>query len=214
MGLVSAKTERMEYDLTSGLQRQWFEYVYLLTLACCFFSFWYGSLNFFKKNVQIQQRHRLLLRLGTISAWNLSYFYVLFGPRHKTQLFMASGLVLNLLALVLFWVTLLYVKNRAFSVIFSQKSPDFLHLEGPYKYIRHPFYTAYLFVYLSVILSLAVWPLQLLCLVLVIYYAFAARQEEAAFLKGPLAKQYLAYQSRTGMFLPRLIVLQHKNKAK
>lgn len=194
----------MEYNVTSGLQRLWVEYVYLLTLVLCFCSFWYGSLKFFKQNVQIRRRHRILLRLGTIATWNLSYFFILFGPQPKTQLIIALGSVLNLVALVLFWVTMLYVKNRVFSVIFSQKSPDFLHLEGPYRYVRHPFYTAYLFVYVSVILSLWVWPLQLLCLILITYYVFAARQEEACFLKGPLAEQYLAYQALTGMFLPRL----------
>jgi protein-S-isoprenylcysteine O-methyltransferase Ste14 len=193
----------MEYNLTSGWHRLWIEYVYLLTLILCFSSFWYGSLKFFKQNVQTQQRHRILLRFGTIVVWNLSYLVVLFGSQHKPQL-IAIGLMLNLLALVLFWVTMLYVKNRVFSVIFSQDGPTFLHLEGPYKYARHPFYTSYLLVYLGIVMSLSVWPLQLLCVFLIIYYVFAARQEEACFLKGPLAEQYLAYQSRTGMFLPRL----------
>ena len=100
---------------------------------------------------------------------------------------------------------LLGVQQRgALRLAFDAENPDTLVMEGPYKYLRHPFYTSYLIFWVG--WAIAIWsPWTLLPLaVLVSIYVVAAKGEEQKFSNSPLAAQYEAYRKRAGMFWPRL----------
>ncbi len=96
------------------------------------------------------------------------------------------------------------IRGRMFSIILSEDTPEFVHSEGPFAYIRHPFYASYLLWFWS---SAAIFPsLGTIgtSLAMVVYFQAVTRFEEAKFARSALAPQYGAYQRRTGRFLPRL----------
>lgn len=75
---------------------------------------------------------------------------------------------------------------------------------GPYRRVRHPFYTAFLLAFLGALLVLP-HPATLLAL----GYGAAALHttavgEERRLAAGEFGPQYVRYMSRTGRFLPRL----------
>ena len=114
------------------------------------------------------------------------------------------GLVIELASLALFWAAITASRNARLRLAFDRENPDTLVMEGPYKYLRHPFYTSYLVFWVG--WAIAIWsPWTLLPLaVLVAIYVVAAKGEEQKFSNSPLAAQYEAYRKRAGMFWPRL----------
>jgi protein-S-isoprenylcysteine O-methyltransferase Ste14 len=84
-------------------------------------------------------------------------------------------------------------------------APSALTSTGPYRFIRHPIYAAYLLCWLAGPFVTGHWWLLATVLFMGVLYYRAARQEEDSFLAGPLADQYRVYQGQTGMFLPRLV---------
>lgn len=86
---------------------------------------------------------------------------------------------------------------------FVPVTPACLVRRGPYRLMRHPIYTAYLLAWLAGAAAAGQpWLLLSVPLMGALYYR-AARQEERAFLDGPLAVEYQEYRRRTGMFVPR-----------
>jgi len=75
--------------------------------------------------------------------------------------------------------------------------------DGIYAYIRHPQYTGFLLITLGMLLEWATLPLLIMWPILVWLYTRLARREEAD-MKREFGGEYLDYQERTGMFLPRL----------
>ncbi len=75
--------------------------------------------------------------------------------------------------------------------------------EGPYRYVRHPLYTALFLGYLGTVLALQSWALTAWFPVFVASYLLFATEEENV-MEGGFGEAYRAYRRRTGMFLPRL----------
>ena len=73
---------------------------------------------------------------------------------------------------------------------------------GPYRYIRHPFYTSYNLTWVAGFVASGWWPLALGSLIMAAVYQRAAHEEESLFLASPLAGQYRDYKRRTGRYLP------------
>lgn len=88
--------------------------------------------------------------------------------------------------------------------IYSTNPPDFLLNKGPYKYIRHPFYSAYLLNYLGIALGSNNLLSFFIFLGIYFLYLRAAKQEEGKFLSSALCGEYLKYQAATGRFSPKI----------
>jgi protein-S-isoprenylcysteine O-methyltransferase Ste14 len=87
---------------------------------------------------------------------------------------------------------------------FSQVMPRRLVRAGPYRFVRHPIYTAYLLAWIAgPVLSGRPW-LVATALWMAAWYYRAARQEEGEFAAGDLAEEYKAYRDQAGLFLPDL----------
>ena len=76
---------------------------------------------------------------------------------------------------------------------------------GPYRYIRHPFYSAYILVLLSAMVCF-LHPVMLVvfgyaCLLL----GYTAAKEERNLLASRFGSGYANYRARTGRFLPRWV---------
>jgi protein-S-isoprenylcysteine O-methyltransferase Ste14 len=94
-------------------------------------------------------------------------------------------------------------RARKLGLAFAGQVSARLQTAGPYRLVRHPFYTSYLLAFAGG--ALAAWtPWVLPALAAgAVTYARAARAEEAGFLASPLADAYRDYARRVGRFVPR-----------
>lgn len=114
------------------------------------------------------------------------------------------ALALYLAALALSLAAARALRGRRLTLAFSSDTPRELIAHGPYRVIRHPFYTSYLLAWTAgPVATGEVW-LLLTVLAMGALYAVAARQEEAKFLNSSLSGAYRAYAASAGMFFPRL----------
>lgn len=81
--------------------------------------------------------------------------------------------------------------------------PRTLITGGPFRFVRHPFYLAYVLAWLAA--PVATWGpvITLFALIQIATFIVAARREERQ-LEGLFGEGYRAYKARTGMFLPYL----------
>jgi protein-S-isoprenylcysteine O-methyltransferase Ste14 len=88
--------------------------------------------------------------------------------------------------------------------IFDGGLPQGLATDGPYKYVRHPFYTSYIVFWSGWALATgSIWSfIPVLCLTA--FYVRAASQEEKLLMAAPFSKAYREYRSRTGFMLPKI----------
>jgi len=132
-------------------------------------------------------------------------FVGLFYRRNEIELnpwLTVVGVAGLLASLVLFEWARRAVSGRLFSYIFSSDTPQFICSEGPFAYIRNPFYASYLLAMLS---TAVMWPTVWrfgLVLAMLGYFTGAAMYEEHKFARSAIAAEYAQYKARTGRFLP------------
>jgi protein-S-isoprenylcysteine O-methyltransferase Ste14 len=118
--------------------------------------------------------------------------------------FLACGLViLNAAALTTLW------SHRSLGNYWSgdlETKPDHQVVHsGPYRWIRHPQYSSYLFLTFGLFLTTGNWLVS--ALVFLYFSAVAARSwKEEAMLLDRLGRNYALYRSRTGRFLPKILL--------
>jgi protein-S-isoprenylcysteine O-methyltransferase Ste14 len=115
------------------------------------------------------------------------------------------GLVI---ALLLFEWARRTVRGHYFSWIFSSDTPTFLCTDGPFAYVRNPFYTSYL---LTMAATLMIRPgvyRAAVFLAMMVYFVAAALHEERKFGRSAIAADYARYKERTGRFLPKLSAMR------
>jgi protein-S-isoprenylcysteine O-methyltransferase Ste14 len=96
------------------------------------------------------------------------------------------------------------VQGKTFTYAYSNDTPQFLLTEGPFAYIRNPFYTSYLLSYAgAAILFPGIETLVVLC-VMALFFAKTAHHEERKFQRSALSSDYEAYRRGTGRFMPKL----------
>ncbi len=139
------------------------------------------------------------------SAVSLAFFawfvWRLFGPSIAAAWPVALALFIGSM-MVFGWAVRSTQKDRP-TLAFTEDAPSFLLHDGPYRYVRHPFYLSYLMFWLGTALATTgVWP-WLVPLLMLAIYAHAAKREEQKFARSDLAAAYRAYCVKAGMFLPR-----------
>jgi len=75
---------------------------------------------------------------------------------------------------------------------------------GPYAYVRHPFYLAYLLVFLAGAIVTDQWSAWIGPAVLTVIYHGTAHAEEKLILASDHQESYQRYQKNTGMLLPKV----------
>jgi protein-S-isoprenylcysteine O-methyltransferase Ste14 len=138
----------------------------------------------------------LVLSLGTIAVW-------IFAPR-ATPLQSAIALALAFSAGLLFTSALGATRNRNFGVVFGGTVPGAVIEVGPYRYIRHPLYTAYMLNWAGCAVLSGSLLIGAASVLIAVLYVMAARGEERDLLNSDLGATYAAYKRKTGLLLPRL----------
>lgn len=94
------------------------------------------------------------------------------------------------------------VRERRFHIAWSGEVPAEVCADGPYRWVRHPFYLAYMIAFLALPVALPKLAALAAFLFNVALYAHAARRDERDLAASPLAQAYARYKGRTGMFIP------------
>lgn len=130
--------------------------------------------------------------------------WVMYTGNYDTYNLVFTSMI-NCFAFIVFLLASRSTKKNKFDIIFSKAAPDKVHVEGPYRWVRHPFYTSYILCYLSVVFFTQNLIVALMGLLLVITYIIAAKDEEANLLGSNFGDKYKEYKSKTGMFFPKLL---------
>lgn len=125
-------------------------------------------------------------------------------PELLTAWGVAIGCAGLIASLILFEWARRTIRGRHFSYIFSSDTPDFICTDGPYAFIRNPFYVSYLLAMISTAVMMPTLFRAAIVAAMMIYFTAAAMWEERKFARSALATEYARYKARTGRFLPRL----------
>lgn len=106
----------------------------------------------------------------------------------------------------LFWYSHSTI-GHYWSIQVRLKAEHQLVTRGPYRYIRHPLYTALFLGYLGTLLAQQSWMLLAWFPVFVASYLLFATEEENV-MEDAFGETYRAYRRRTGMFLPKWAALR------
>lgn len=114
------------------------------------------------------------------------------------------GLGLESASLWLFWAAIFASRKARLRFAFDVENPHSLVTHGPYRYVRHPFYTSYVIFWVG--WGVATWSILAVVPVagLIAIYVIAARDEEKKFAATALSGDYEAYRQGAGFFTPRL----------
>jgi protein-S-isoprenylcysteine O-methyltransferase Ste14 len=108
------------------------------------------------------------------------------------------------IALLLFEWARRTVRGQYFSWIFSTDTPTFICTDGPFAYVRNPFYTSYLLTMAAPVIMQPGVVRAAVFLAMVVYFVAAALHEERKFARSTVAAEYARYKASTGRFLPKL----------
>ncbi len=176
------------------------EILVLVLGSVCFGCFVWGTVKHFVWQGQ-----------GSRGAWTVSLLswvafliFVVEVLRRGTTRWWLYGLAMFLISLLLWLWTLRTTRHSPPTLAFTGDNPTQLFKDGPYRWIRHPFYTAYLsFWFGGLVVDGSLASAMCVAVIGCIYLA-AAIHEERKFSGSCLAGSYHAYAAATGMFLPRL----------
>jgi protein-S-isoprenylcysteine O-methyltransferase Ste14 len=175
----------------------------VLSAASCFASFLWSIRYFFKSSKQLSGGMKGVALFGAIfMAWQMGL--LLLSPAKESGWGLLA-LALYLFSLVLFWWSIRVNLNQPLTYAYDLDQPRHLVQEGPYRLLRHPFYTAYSLTWMAGVLATEEPWLLSSVLVMGLFYWKAALQEEQKFMASSLGADYQKYRAQTGMFLPRFL---------
>lgn len=102
---------------------------------------------------------------------------------------------------LLFWVHRTLGRNFAAPGIIQQRQT--LITNGPYHWVRHPMYTTFFIISVTVALVSANWMIIMMCLLFGILLPSIVQTEEQTLLEK-FGESYRVYMEHTGHFFPRL----------
>ena len=181
------------------------KYLYLAIAVVTFGSYIYSVTGFFRPEKEVMTRDYQILRLASVITWALSLRAIYFFDLELNGLFpLYVGIVCISLSLLFFWYTARHIGRHSFSIVFSKDTPKHHVSDGPYSYVRHPFYTGYILNYYSLALCMFSVEALVCAIVMNLIYYRAAKIEEDKFLSSVHKESYHLYQTKTGMLIPRV----------
>lgn len=184
----------------------WQAVIPAILLVGCLASFSWSVRRFFTRPAGFTASMKAITVSATVFGL-LHLYAILTGPNLTVGRSLA-GAALYLVSGALFWWTIKTSIHRPLSAAFSPDAPEHLVQSGPYRFIRHPFYTSYLLTWIAGCLVAGQWWLLLTVAWMLITYIQASTVEERKFLRSPLSDAYRQYRRHTGRFIPNLIRLR------
>lgn len=170
------------------------------TAIICLGSFIYGMQSFFVKP------DRLNLGMSAVYVFNFIFGALHIGAItfcfHYNPLNNAFGILLYLTAIFIFWWAISVNRKKHLTFAFSSDLPEHLVTTGPYRWIRHPFYFAYLCAWIAGATAISDYRLLVAFFVTLWLYWRAAKEEEDKFYLSSLNVEYSLYKEQAGMFWP------------
>ena len=163
--------------------------------AIYFRELWVAARSFTRLGFSI---NAALLGLSYGCIVNQTQFAGLYSPG------IILGAPLLLAALVLLEWAGHSIRGRFFSYIGNHDIPKFVFQQGPFAYIRHPFYTSYWLSHTAVALMFPNLVTAFIAIGTFMLLWLTAAFEERKFASSTVAEEYRKYSDRTGRFLPRV----------
>lgn len=168
----------------------------------CFAAFSWGVKGHFRSTGAMPPGMKLTSALSLAGfAWFLWHLTSGVSQAWPVALVLFAG------ALGVFTWAILATRRTPPTLAFDTDQPSFLLHHGPYRFVRHPFYLAYLIFWVGTAAAaqtMLAWATPALMAML---YFHAATREEQKFATSELSTAYAAYRAKAGMFLPRLSAL-------
>ncbi len=134
---------------------------------------------------------------------SLAYLGGVIFLQPRSDAFVIAGIVMYAAAVAVFLAAIEAAdRTRLQRMYVDQPLPDRLITDGPYRWVRHPFYFGYISGALAPVVAMDHLLMPLLSIVVVAITVSAAFREERIWLASPRAEAYRQYRRRTGMFLP------------
>ncbi len=144
---------------------------------------------------------RVIHDAGTVLSLAHLAGVVLLPPR--SDFWAAAGIVLYSLAVAVFLAAIESAKRTRLQRGFvDEPLPDRLITDGPYRWVRHPFYASYILGAVAAPVAINSVGLTLIAVTMIVLTVIAAVREERVWLRRARAASYRAYRTTTGMFLP------------
>ncbi len=178
------------------------KYVYAISCVVTFFHFGTSVLNVFVPHKEHHQLGYTLLKIGNVLTW-ISTLALIFMVENLDPMALWAGSLVQV-GCLLFFLKLKKLTKKKLTIAFSLDAPKQVFRMGPYKYIRHPYYTCYLLSYLSVLLVIPHALTAFNFLFMAAIYIWAAKMEEKKFSSTELQSEYQKYRAEAGMFWPSL----------
>ncbi len=176
-------------------------------LLLCFGSFGWGMRRFFRQPAGSTAGMKLISTCGIV--FSVLHLVAVLWPGSVAGLRAPFAALLYLCALALFWWALASNRRNPLSAAFSPDAPAHLVEEGPYRLVRHPFYSSYLLTWIAGVVATAnLWLLPTAVIMFFIYFR-AAKFEEGKFSTTALAPEYRAFRESTGLFVPNPLKMLH-----
>jgi protein-S-isoprenylcysteine O-methyltransferase Ste14 len=144
-------------------------------------------------------------QLGQYSFVSVMVCVLFFGFYQSLVWYLAlCGAGLALSSLVLYESTRRTVIDRNFYTGLGGEVPSAVCENGPYQFVRHPFYLSYMVAFLGALVAFPSLVTAAVCVLDIALFIYMAVDDERVLLCSGLAGDYEAYRRQVGMFLPRL----------
>jgi protein-S-isoprenylcysteine O-methyltransferase Ste14 len=171
-----------------------------LCAGFCFSSFVWGMVRHFRR---LGKRSRTMLWTALLAACSAVLQITALCRLAKPSVgSLLPALALYGVSAILFWRAVGVTRGKLAACGQGALTREVI-TAGPYRFIRHPFYTSYNLTWIAGFAATGWWPIALSALVMAILYDRQSHAEEALFAASPLAREYGEYQRRTGRYFPR-----------
>jgi protein-S-isoprenylcysteine O-methyltransferase Ste14 len=155
----------------------------------------------FRRPDRMPGRMRALSIVGLIAA-GVHVAYLATMPVGRASA--PAALIVYLLGLLLFVWASVTIRRQRLPIAFSSLAPVRVTRDGPYRFLRHPFYVAYSLTWIAGVVATRSLVVGATALVMGAFYVSAAIKEERQLLSSPLADDYREYRRRTSAWIPWL----------
>lgn len=194
MAKTAAPSERITVMVTA------LRLVFIFWMVCPFLYFMSAGGNIFtvpKLRDNGAMFGQIAFLSGMVCVLFMGLFYSLWVPPA------VCGAILALGAVVLYEWTRRTVIDRNFYVGLSGEVPGAVCDTGPYRYVRHPFYSSYMLAFVAVAIAFPSLVVSAVCVLNIGLFVYMALDDERVLLGSAIAADYQAYRGRVGMFVPR-----------